>query len=150
MKFKGIFALAFLAILLTNCKKDQDLRQDQKQDQEINSELEGTWIWLKSTGGFAGTTQTPTSEGYSLTIEFSDDGYQKFQDGELVISSDYSITEEGSINFPGIVPIISYDISFPPNNTGMMEKQSFVFGGTDTLFLSDECYDCFFHIYIKE
>jgi hypothetical protein len=33
--------------------------------------LVGSWIWVESTGGFAGMTRTPASTGETLTLAFT-------------------------------------------------------------------------------
>lgn len=45
-------------------------------------DLVGTWLWLDSSGGVSGTTITPASAGYELTLRFSaSDEVELLRDG---------------------------------------------------------------------
>ena len=40
-------------------------------EDELLQALFGTWSWIRATGGIAGTTRTPESEGYTQTLTFA-------------------------------------------------------------------------------
>ena len=40
-------------------------------EDELFQALFGTWSWIQATGGIAGTTRTPDSEGYTRTLTFT-------------------------------------------------------------------------------
>ena len=40
-------------------------------EDELLQALFGTWSWIRATGGIAGTTRTPQSEGYMRTLTFT-------------------------------------------------------------------------------
>ena len=41
------------------------------EEDELLQSLFGTWSWIRATGGIAGTTRTPQSEGYTQTLTFT-------------------------------------------------------------------------------
>ena len=41
------------------------------EEDELLQALFGTWSWIQATGGIAGTTRTPDSEGYTRTLTFT-------------------------------------------------------------------------------
>ena len=124
-----IFVVLLTALLLS-C--DQKIEPD--------SNLLGTWTWVKSTGGFAGGTNTPSSTGQQITIEFSKNRYKKYVNGSLVDDLSYVIKLDNSIYSTENEEIIIY---------GNEWRQTFVVT-EQSLILSDECYDCFLHEYKRE
>jgi hypothetical protein len=128
----------------------------QQCNQEItlpNPELKkifGRWEWVESSGGFMGKVITPAKAGYTEEIEFLKDGiFLKFKNGNVIDKNKFSISEGKSI----FKAESSYIISFSPvdsSGPSSMQKQSLSFAGNDTLFLSEECYDCFSHVYLRK
>ena len=105
-----------------------------------DSKLLNRWQWVSSSGGFAGTVQTPSTTGEEITIEFSSKKYKKFVNGSLTEDLRYKVKLEESIFSTEDEEIINYSNGW---------RQSYLIRN-DTLFLSDQCYDCFGHIYIRE
>ena len=130
MKVTSKIFLALFITLLLSC--DEKIEPD--------SNLLGTWIWVKSTGGFAGRTDTPSSTGQQITIEFSKNRYKKYVDGDLVDDLRYVIKLDNSIFSTEMEEIIIYRNDW--RQTFLVTEQS--------LILSDECYDCFQHEYKRE
>jgi hypothetical protein len=126
-------------------------RKDITTPNSASEKLFGKWTWIQSSGGIGGNLKSPKTEGYSNSIEFSDKGiYKTFKDGKQTDKMKYSLTEGKSIYLPGKGIIIEFkDIGlFDKDNTPL--KQSMQFFGNDTLFLSEECYDCYSHLYVRE
>lgn len=111
-------------------------------DSGINpdSALLTEWDWVSSIGGFAGTISTPATTGENVSIEFTKSTYRKYVDGDLRVEMNYNHANGESIYSAETVPIITYH-----NNW----RQSYTIKG-DTLFLNDECFDCFGHVYVKK
>lgn len=97
------------------------------------------WNWLYSSGGFAGHTISPASTGDEIRIEFSSKKFHNYVNGQLDEEVRYSIELGESIYSTQKTNIIKFRNS---------KKQSFKVSG-DTLFLADECYDCYGHVYLR-
>lgn len=101
--------------------------------------LVNNWQWLSSSGGFAGQILTPASTGDEVSIEFTSKKFRRYKNGSQVEDLRYSVKLEKSIFSTEDVEVINYSNDW---------RQTYRIAG-DTLYLSDECYDCFFHTYIK-
>jgi hypothetical protein len=105
-----------------------------------SNDMLGTWTWVKSVGGFAGQVNTPASSGDQITIEFSKNRYKKYVNGTMEDDLKYSIKLEKSIFNDENIEVITFSNGW---------KQSYSINDS-SLFLSDECYDCFLHEYTRE
>jgi hypothetical protein len=102
--------------------------------------LLGSWIWLKSTGGLAYHEMFPPP---AQTIVFGANGSFMFYRGDsLEASTTYIIKREVTIFGQDTVDVIHYAGSL------RFVAQMYSFKA-DTLFLTDLCFDCFGHAYIK-
>ena len=106
---------------------------------EPDSPFLGKWTWVSSSGGFAGTIETPASTGKVISVEFTRKKFRKYVNSVLTEEMKYSVATEKSIFSTSELEIITYSHDW---------RQSYLVKG-DTLFLSDECYDCFGHVYVK-
>jgi hypothetical protein len=106
-----------------------------KPDAELLSE----WQWVSSGGGFAGQVLTPASTGEEITVEFTAKKFFKYVNGQLTEEFRYTIKLEESIFSTEPQEIINYSNGW---------RQSYLIKD-DTLYLSDQCYDCFGHVYVK-
>jgi hypothetical protein len=96
-------------------------------------EIVGVWDWEESSGGFASTTITPESAGYTMTLEFTASGDVEMIREDVVASSGYRIvlTDDGNAER------IEYDVSLLGFET---QEVTFVGG---RLVLTDPCCDGF-------
>ena len=102
----------------------------------------GKWEWVSSTGGFAGKTITPATEGYTLQIEFNSNGaYKEYKSGTLTAQRTFLFSQESSIQNHKQAWIIS-------SGAGSL-KQAVSFSGQDTLMLSEQVHDSFQHLYSR-
>lgn len=133
----ALLALAFL-ISVSGCKGHSSNTSAQLK------KLDGDWIWQWSQGGIAGLTLTPETEGYTLTINFSEPGiYKKYKDGTLISKGSFTLLTDDET--------YSFDADFMIAYENEINVNQFVsFEGSDTLILYDECFDCFKHLYIKK
>ncbi len=135
MKNSNLLYLSFLLCLylLSGCKKDEPLNP-------IQEKLLGSWEWIESSGGFTGGTSSPSSEGYTIRIEFTREGrYKEYRNNKQTTVLKYSVVEGAS--------------TFPPNKTFQVKKviesgifqkeenypdqETIDFRGEDTLGLSE-------------
>ena len=95
-------------------------------------DLEGTWIWVKSSGGSPEITETPAKKGYGMTVVFSSDSmYKVDRDGIQVFKDKFIIEKENYLK-------------------GGFGLQAVWLRGKDTLFLNDICLDCMGHMFVRK
>ena len=104
--------------------------------------LFGTWSWVRATGGIAGVTQTPDTEGYTKTITFTaPNQVQVFRNGVLEIATTFEFvpaTGDGS-------EAQSARLLYSEPLTGFDEQGVDITteGGLILLVLTDPCCDGF-------
>lgn len=144
ISFTSIIALI---LVLTACRKDISVPNQQYEN------LFGTWTWIESTGGESGQAISPATEGYSITVEYNENGvFKRFRDGKKISKMTFKFVEGNSMFSAGQVPMIEYKekkITTSPLKKGIL-RASVSFTGNDTLFVSDECYDCYTHLYVRK
>ena len=121
---KIIFLLMILGFL-NSCSTTTD---NDSADQII-----GEWVWIESSGGLAGTTETPESTEKEITLQISKTSIKKFVNGILESDRHYNIERRESATFGDVREMIVYDNGF---------RQIFSTTG-NRLILFDDCYDCF-------
>ncbi len=122
--------LTFLLLISTffvfSCKKEEAL---------LNNSLAGTWQWVSSTGGIAGKTFTPASEGYERALSFTYNlKYNRSKNNLTEKSGTFEIITARSIYKTELVDFIKYDD----------ETMSVIISQTsEELILADNNYDGF-------
>ncbi len=136
--------LLFLLVLFS-CKKDMVLPESSL------STIFGKWNWVSSSGGFAGLVVTPKTVGFEKSLEFNKDGtFKLFENQEKVGRGTYRFAKRHSnfSNDSAFILIMAYhSLNNEPTNAMPMVVQ---FPLEKTLFLIEECSDCFSHVYKKE
>jgi hypothetical protein len=142
-----LMAIAFIAITLifSSCHKDISLPD------ESLSKLFGSWEWVETSGGLAGQVVTPASTGYTQSVEFSSKGiYKIYRNGTLQDKLKFNLSQGNSIFHSGTANFISYENPGLGNTDEDYIKESIRFGGEDTLFLNEECWDCYSYVYVRK
>jgi hypothetical protein len=106
--------------------------------------LEGRWEWRSASGGIAGRTITPASEGYSMELRFDGDRVQLLRNGALRTTASYRlrIGREGG-SFP------DHDVAvFTPALFGW-EEMAIQIDEAGQLILSDGCCDGFTYAFAR-
>ena len=104
--------------------------------------LEGRWVRIQSTGGIAGTTNTPASTKQTIEIEFTADQHQRmYINGQLSSDMTYHIIRDTSIYTGQPAAMLEYDGGSP--------RSTYSFDKGD-LILASECYDCFTSVYSRK
>lgn len=109
-------------------------------DEKTTADLTGNWTWTGSSGGIAGTTETPESTGDERKLEISTDSIKSYLNGALYLKTKYTVETRESLLFQEPRNMIISEHGF---------KQVIDFDG-DSLILTDDCYDCFTNGYKKE
>lgn len=110
-----------------------------------SSELDGTWHWVRSTGGITGGVRTPDTEGHGYELEFEGDSVVLRRPGvlEIVAWTEYALgVGEAGTALAGR-DVIRYEIS--PFG---FDEQAIQRAG-DQLVLVDPCCDGFTWEFVK-
>ena len=127
------FLLVFAALFTFSCTKEEVVAT------EASSSLAGEWRWVSSTGGIAGKTYTPTSEGYERKLVLTSDfKFSRYKDAVLEKSGTYEITKAKSIYKTELIDFIK----FSDGTSLVIMNQS-----ANELSLSDNFYDGFGEVY---
>jgi hypothetical protein len=102
--------------------------------------IEGNWNWVYSFGGYAGQYIYPDSVGYHRTIHFGfNHMYLEMIDDSTAYNEPFEIVKKAVGNdLEYVVQIENY-----PNELVVDRIDA------DTLVLSERCFDCFAHTYIR-
>ena len=144
LKYKWTLFIS-LALFANACRKDITVPNSETE------KLFGKWTWVQSAGGIIPSEKSPKTEGYTSSIEFNDKGiYKTYKDGKQTDKMKYTLSEGKSIFLPGKGILIDFkDVGLLDKKNAPL-KQSLQFFGNDTLFLSEECYDCRWHLYVRQ
>jgi hypothetical protein len=100
----------------------------------------GSWRWLSSTGGIAGRTYTPASEGYSVTFKFEGGNVTGLRNDSVKATA--SVLANGSsLQYAPPLNIFLFD--------PQIDKQTVRVLKGDTISLADPCCDRYDHVFIK-
>lgn len=110
---------------------------------DTSKKLYGVWQWVSSKGGYTGGKTALKNTGMSKVYCFKNDGsYTQSKKGKMVPGGKFKLTNGASIFIKGILPMIEL--------SDRERKMSYTFVGCDTLILSEECFDCYKHTYIRK
>lgn len=109
-------------------------------DESQSPTLSGNYIWLESSGGVDGRTETPATTGNTKEIIISNGSIKQYLNSALVSEQSFVIETMESEFFGGEREMIIYENGF---------KQSILWDGNQ-LILEDECNDCYLNKYKKE
>lgn len=129
---KRTFLLIIICSFSISCSTPTD---DLSKDQ-----IPGNWIWLESTGGIAGTTETPESTQKTVRLEISGTSINRFVNNNLESNRTYTIAKQKSLIYGEDREMILYE-------NGL--KQIYFTTG-DRLILIDDCKDCYQSEYQRE
>lgn len=114
--------------------------------------LEGSWVWVESSGGIAGWTLTPESEGYEARLEIDDDGtVLAFRNDSLITTSRAHLAER-LIQYAG--PGREYEVTFEPQLRALvfssMREHIVRYAAPDRVTFEDPCCDGYVHVFELE
>ena len=125
--------LLFLFTITTSCSEN---------NVDSGKNLVGTWSWKSSSGGIAGTTETPLSTGKNIDLKLTSDGkYFYFTNGIILSQGTYNLVTQNCIHDHTDKKVLI----FSNDESMMIEKID-----NSNLSLSDENYDGFSNLYIKK
>jgi hypothetical protein len=100
-----------------------------KEEETLSSQVVGKWEWVKSVSPRTGQVSDPKTEGYSATLEFTNEGIMKeFRNGTLSASVNYSLKAGAS----------GSDITYINYGTGLSSQ---IYISHDTLTLNNAFVD---------
>ncbi|MEN9968055.1 MAG: hypothetical protein RIR94_225 [Bacteroidota bacterium] len=130
---KKTILLSLLTVLLFSCGKINTPNAESEK-------IFGTWRFVSSSGGFSGAGNS--SYDATDTYEYKENGaFSHRKDGQLIDQMSFSLQLGPSITSQTDQLLIHYGV--------VGYKQSFQINN-DTLFLSDEVYDGFQYVFVKQ
>lgn len=133
-------------------------------DPETNTNIEGTWEWVESTGGIAGWTIKPTpvedygtansiylahtifAEDEHLTIKVDNDSEQ----GLTIRESDYELTGDTNGSDKPFIELGANQMEVVPDLGGVFtfyDRMQVITVNDSLLILADDCTDCYMHTF---
>ena len=109
-------------------------------DHDAADDIMGDWVWLESSGGLAGTTETPESTQKIVELKITNHSIKKFINGTLNSDQSYKIDRRESVIYGDDREMIIYKSGF---------RQIFSTTGNQ-LFLIGDCNDCFQAKYVRK
>jgi len=117
---------------------------------QVINYLSGNWIWFRSCGGLAGNCNYPSTVGYTRDLMFSKISgatdsitYNLYQNATLMKTQAVKVSTTATI-FSGNWTLENVGIS---NTTSI--SLSITLAKTDTVWLSENCNDCFSQQYLR-
>ncbi|KAB2880511.1 hypothetical protein F9K33_04865 [bacterium] len=105
-------------------------------------EMYGAWSWVQSSGGLLGNTLTPENIKLSKKIVLTKDHViMYYANDSLTLKQNYQIQNEKSIYSQSPAPVLRI--------SGMTKTQTISLRGQDTLFLRENVYDGYAHVYVR-
>ena len=107
-------------------------------------EIEGRWEWRSASGGIAGRTITPQTEGYTMELRVADDEVALYKNGALQKAARYRLAlgREGG-SFAGKDVVV-----FTPSLFGW-EEMGLQLSVEGELILADGCCDGFTYTWAR-
>lgn len=107
-------------------------------DPEFLQFLIGEWDWESATGGIAGTTRTPASEGFTMRLDLQSQGrIEIFRNDSLMVSTPYQFVPARDLGDEWADPKLTYTdpvLGFTEQSVGLDGNR---------LVLTDPCCDGF-------
>ena len=141
--FKLLVCLSFLTLLLSNCTKDNVVPKKDYQ------KLFGRWDLVHTTLYYG--IYTPTATDNNRQIEYKRNGvFNQFVFDHHVASYRYDIEQTQTSFYQEKIFVINYEqMSLKNKWRTFLTPNDFNFIGNDTLVLTDLCYDCGYHTYVR-
>jgi hypothetical protein len=102
--------------------------------------LSGEYDWIGSSGGIAGLTITPQTEGYTVRFRFSGNQVTVFRNDSLKATSLFTVRGD-EITYQPSISVLGFD--------GGIDTQTFADLPGDTIALRDPCCDRFDHRFVR-
>ena len=102
--------------------------------------LAGEYEWIGSSGGIAGRTMTPASEGYRIRFRFSGNQVMVFRNDSLKATSRFTFHGD-EVTYQPSISVFGFD--------GGIDTQTFADLAGDTVALRDPCCDRFDHRFVR-
>lgn len=126
-----------MALVIIGCKKEPEI-----QEYDVH-QLYGKWELKIQSGGFFGINIDYDTIEDTESLEFTANGISRlYRNEELILQRNYIIVRGKSMYTQDSLYKIQYEQD--------LALVSFEFGTNDTLFLGEECYDCYTYTYIRK
>lgn len=145
---KTIIALSVTTIItfLLACNDAAIIEKPTDTAQDI---LAGEWVWIKTSGGFAGIVETPNDNKLVRILNFSDKNVSVSENSKLLGSATYSFTNKKSILKGQNTDFILLNTA-NCSNCKLAPEYDYDLKGKDTLLLEEDANDGFLHVYLRK
>jgi len=112
---------------------------NKQTEHELEPNLNGSWIWIKSFGGVGGWTLTPKNQNYSKTMVIDGHRYREFINENFAYESDF--------NYQLLIDSLNGNkwlIDFGGFSNALITLNK------NTLELNETCFDCYNHTFIRK
>ena len=134
--FPKVTVLLIVLPMLVSCASQNT--ESPNNDQNMT----GTWVWISSSGGIAGTTNTPKTTGKNIDLKITTDSkYFIYTNGILSSQGTYNLETQNCIHDHTDKKVLIFS-----NDESMMIEKIDTFN----LFLSDENFDGFTNSYTRK
>lgn len=134
-----------LFLVLSACKKDNTTPND-----TANTTLQGEWLWIKTSGGFAGILETPDNANYSKRLIFDKTNVEFIKDGKSQGKMNYTIASEKSFIFNATKDFLTFSKNQCASCETMDKVVMDIAKTKDSLFLTEDLNDGFDYVYVKK
>jgi len=108
----------------------------------VAQDIYGEWDWRMSTGGYAGGTRTPESEGYNQRLVFKrGNKLYWYRDDELLFSGRFDLVWDATWSRVDSGYVLHY------GGNSYFPQEVRIEG--ESLILAELCYDCYYHVYFR-
>lgn len=128
---RNFILLAIFSVTILSCSNGDDT---------TDLKLLGQWNWTGSSGGIAGTTETPQTTGENRKLDISTDSIVFYLNGSADFKTKYTIEKRESLIFNEPREMIIQENGF---------RQIFELN-ENKLVLTGDCNDCITSTYVKE
>lgn len=130
-----VLSLATAALAAASCGNSDPIGPTDAEWVEV---LLGEWDWESATGGIAGTTRTPASEGFTMRLVIEAQGrIEVFRNDSLLVSTTYQFVPAQDLGDKFLDPKLTYTdpvFGFGEHRVGLDGSR---------LLLTDPCCDGF-------
>ena len=132
---KNLIIFIAISLVALSCKSNPI-------DSNGGQSIVGEWVWIQSSGGYAGNTIRPAANTKFVLRFTSDSSYAEIRNDTVLLTSRYSIHLGQTIFQSDLMPVISFQ------NSSIPMKVIFKLSN-DSLHLADNHYDGYGSLYIR-
>lgn len=137
MKSLALILLSSIVLTFASCKKEINVPTPELEN------IFGDWDLVTQCGGFVGACIEPDSAGFTQSISFTKSGkFDIIRDGKRISSGTFSFEFSDS----RLSSKMQYQIHY---SSDKIVNENINFNGKNTMYLSEDCFDCYGYTYSR-